>query len=203
MWPLLFVPLLLVLHDYMKAPIDLLYFTNPKRPLIGMRNTLIDILNWSSQYSVNDHPGLWLVKAHYDKIREEFQKVSNTAKKYLFHEADPWFDKNDNYYFYKVEDFPKLKSLINQIPCIHEETAIFAVVEGPMVIPPHRAETNVLLRYHLTIEGGEDCTLYTERGKHQHREGEDFLFDHARYHEVTKTGQDKRVVLILDVHRCF
>jgi hypothetical protein len=203
MWPLLFVPLLLILHDYMKAPIDRLYFTNPKRPLIGMRNTLIDILNWSSQYSVNDHPGLWLVKAHYDKIREEFQKVSNTAKKYLFHEADPWFDKNDNYYFYKVEDFPKLKSLINQIPCIHEETAIFAVVEGPMVIPPHRAETNVLLRYHLTIEGGGDCTLYTERGKHQHREGEDFLFDHARYHEVTKTGQDKRVVLILDVHRCF
>lgn len=203
MWPLLFVPLLLVFHDYMKAPIDKLYFTNPKRPLIGMRNTLIDIIKWSSRYSVNEHSGLWLVKAHYDKIRKEFQEVSKVAKKYLFHEADPWFDKNDNYYFYKVEDFPKLKSLIDQIPCIHKETALFAVIEGPIVIPPHRAETNLLLRYHLTIEGGGDCTLYTEKGKHRHYEGEDFLFDHARYHEVTKTGQDRRVVLILDVHRCF
>ena len=141
------------------------------------------------------------MKAHYDKIREEFQKVSNTAKKHLFHEADPWFDENDNYYFYKVEDFPKLKSLINQIPCIHEETAIFAVIEGPMVIPPHRAETNLLLRYHLTIEGGGDCALYTDRGGHAHSEGEDFLFDHAKYHELVKTGPDRRVVLILDVKR--
>ena len=203
MWQLLFVPFLLVLHDYMKAPIDNLYFTNPKRPLVGIRNALIDFINWTHEYSVNNHPGLWLVKAHYENIREEFQEVSKVAKKYFFHEADPWFDKNDNYYFYKVEDFPKLKSLINQIPCIHKETALFAVVDGPMVIPPHRAETNLLLRYHLTIEGGGDCTLYTEKGRHCHREGEDFLFDHARYHEVTKTGQDRRVVLILDVHRCF
>ena len=203
MWQLLFVPFLLVLHDYMKAPIDNLYFTNPKRPLVGIRNALIDFINWTHEYSVNNHPGLWLVKAHYENIREEFQEVSKVAKKYLFHEADPWFDKNDNYYFYKVEDFPKLKSLINQIPCIHKETALFAVVDGPMVIPPHRAETNLLLRYHLTIEGGGDCTLYTEKGRHRHCEGEDFLFDHARYHEVTKTDQGRRVVLILDVHRCF
>lgn len=203
MWQLLFVPFLLVLHDYMKAPIDNLYFTNPKRPLVGIRNALIDFINWTHEYSVNNHPGLWLVKAHYENIREEFQEVSKVAKKYLFHEADPWFDKNDNYYFYKAEDFPKLKSLINQIPCIHKETALFAVVDGPMVIPPHRAETNLLLRYHLTIEGGGDCTLYTEKGRHCHREGEDFLFDHARYHEVTKTDQGRRVVLILDVHRCF
>ena len=203
MWPLLLVPLLLILHDYMKVPIDRLYFNNPKRPLVGMRNTLIDILNWSSQYSVDDHPGLWLVKAHYDKIREEFQEVSKMAKKHLFHEADPWFEKNDGYYFYKAKDFPLLKSLINQIPSIYEETALFAVIEGPMVIPPHRAETNVLLRYHITIEGGKDCTLYTDRGTHTHSEGEDFLFDHAKYHELVKTGPDRRVVLILDVKRFF
>lgn len=203
MWALAVIPLWLVICDYLKAPIDRLYFTNPKRPLVGMRNTLIDILNWSSQYSVNDHPGLWLIKAHYQKIHKEFCEVSNTLKKQYFHDKDPWFDKNDNYYFYKAEDFPILKNLIDQIPCIHKETALFAVVDGPMVIPPHRAETNLLLRYHLTIESGGDCTLYTERGRHQHREGEDFLFDHARYHEVIKTGQDRRVVLILDVHRCF
>ena len=198
MWSLILIPMVLVLHDYLKAPIDRLYFTNPKRPLVGMRNTVIDILSVISTPTI---PGLWLVKAHYEKIRREFLEVSSVVERHLFHELDPWFDKNDGYYFYKAEDFPLLKSLIDQIPCIHKETALFAVIDGPMTIAPHRAETNLLLRYHLTIEGGGDCTLYTGRDPHKHREGEDFLFDHAKYHELVKTGNGRRVVLILDVKR--
>jgi hypothetical protein len=168
--------------------------------MVGMQNTVVDIL---SMVSTPEIPGLWLIKAHYDKIRREFLEVSSVVERHLFHELDPWFDKNDGYYFYKVEDFPILKSLVDQIPSIHKETALFAVIDGPMTIAPHRAETNLLLRYHLTIEGGGDCTLYTGRGPHKHREGEDFLFDHAKYHELVKTGNGRRVVLILDVHRCF
>lgn len=200
MWRLFLVPMGLILHDYMKAPIDRLYFNNPRRILTGMQNTLVDILSMASTREI---PGLWLIKAHYEKIRREFTELSPNVKRHLFHEADPWFDKNDGYYFHKVEDFPMLKNLIDQIPSIHKETAMFAVAEGPMVIPPHRAESNWLLRYHITIEGGGDCTLYTNKGAHRHREGEDFLFDHAKYHEVIKHGTDRRVVLILDVYRCF
>jgi len=203
MWPLVLVPVGLVLHDYLKAPIDRLYFQNPRRPLVGMRNTIIDILTGFSNYRVLDHPGLWLIKFHFRKIQKEFGKVSKKLEKQYFHDLDPWFEKNERYYFYKAESFPHLKSLIDQIPCINKENALFAVVEGPMTIAPHRAETNLLLRYHLTIEGGGDCTLYTEKGPHVHREGEEYLFDHARYHELTKTGDGRRVVLILDVHRCF
>ena len=200
MWPLVLVPIGLVLYDYLKAPIDRLYFQDPRRILLGIQNAVVDIL---SVVSTTEPPGLWLIKAHYEKIREEFLKISPTAKRHLFHDLDQWFDKNDGYYFYKVEDFPMLKNLIDQIPSIHKDTARFAVAEGPMVIPPHRAESNWYLRYHLTIEGGGDCTLYTEKGPHVHREGEEYLFDHARYHELTKTGDSRRVVLILDVHRCF
>ena len=29
--------------------------------------------------------------------------------------------------------------------------------------------------------------LYTDEGRHIHKEGEDILFDHARYHELMKT----------------
>ena len=192
--------MVLVLHDYLKAPIDRMYFNNPRRIMVGMQNTVVDIL---SVVSTPEIPGLWLIKAHYDKIRREFLEVSSVVERHLFHELDPWFDKNDGYYFYKVEDFPILKSLVDQIPSIHKETALFAVIDGPMTIAPHRAETNLLLRYHITIEGGGDCTLYTGRGPHKHREGEDFLFDHAKYHELVKTGNGRRVVLILDVHRCF
>jgi hypothetical protein len=200
MWSLILIPMVLVLHDYLKAPIDRMYFNNPRRIMVGMQNTVVDIL---SVVSTPEIPGLWLIKAHYDKIRREFLEVSSVVERHLFHELDPWFDKNDGYYFYKVEDFPILKSLVDQIPSIHKETALFAVIDGPMTIAPHRAETNLLLRYHLTIEGGGDCTLYTGRDPHKHREGEDFLFDHAKYHELVKTGNGRRVVLILDVHRCF
>jgi hypothetical protein len=200
MWSLILIPMVLVLHDYLKAPIDRMYFSNPRRIMVGMQNTVVDIL---SVVSTPEIPGLWLIKAHYDKIRREFLEVSSVVERHLFHELDPWFDKNDGYYFYKVEDFPILKSLVDQIPSIHKETALFAVIDGPMTIAPHRAETNLLLRYHLTIEGGGDCTLYTGRDPHKHREGEDFLFDHAKYHELVKTGNGRRVVLILDVHRCF
>jgi aspartyl/asparaginyl beta-hydroxylase (cupin superfamily) len=153
--------------------------------------------------STPDIPGLWRIKAHYESIHREFMEVSPTLKRHFFHDLDTWFDKNNGYYFYKAEDFPVLKSLIDQVPAIHKETAVFAVVEGPMVIPPHRAESNWLLRYHLTIEGGGDCTLFTTRGAHVHEEGEEFLFDHARYHELVKTGKGRRVVLILDVYRCL
>jgi len=81
------------------------------------------------------------------------------------------------------------------------DTAVFAVMDAPMSIAPHRAETNLWLRYHLTVEGGGDCTLYTGRGAHEHMEGEDFLFDHAKIHSVAKKGTQKRVVLILDIKR--
>lgn len=201
MWTVLLIPCLLVLYDYSKTPIDRLYFNNPKRILMGMRNTLTDILLYAAEYSIYDYPGLWLIKLHLNKIRQEYEKISKTACKYIFHETDPWFEKNDGYYFYKVEDFPELKSLIDQIPSIDKETAIFSVMEGPVRIPPHRAESNHLLRYHITILGGGDCILQTDKGPHVHREGEEFLFDHSRYHEVTKTGNTKRVVLILDVKR--
>jgi len=201
MWRFLVLPMSLVLYDYLKAPIDRLYFQTPMRPFVGMRNTLIDLIDWCSEYRTKDYPGLWLVKLHYEKIREEFKEVSKTVKKHFFHELDPWFDKNPNYYYYKMEDFPVLKSLIKQIPCVCHDTAMFAVMDAPMSIAPHRAETNLWLRYHLTIESGGDCTLYTEKGPHEHKEGEDFLFDHARIHSVVKTGVQRRVVLILDIKR--
>ena len=103
MLTVILVPFFLVLHDYLKSPIDRLYFRKPLRPLVGMRNTMIDIINWGSKCSVNDYPGLWLVKAHFDKIRGEFKEVSKTAETHLFHELDPWFEVNPNYYYYKVQ----------------------------------------------------------------------------------------------------
>jgi len=201
MWSLLLVPISMICYDYLKSPIDILYFTKIARPLLGIQNTFRDIIYSTSRHAIKDYPGLFLIKMHHKNIREEFDRISPTLEKKYYHDIDPWFEINNSYYFYKIEKFPLLYDLVKQIKCIDTNVAAFAVVEGTMVIPPHRAETNELLRYQLTIHGDGDCSLYTDEGRHIHREGEDILFDQGRYHELMKTGDGRRVVLILDVHR--
>tara|TARA_Y100000389_G_scaffold131011_1_gene128458 strand:+ start:560 stop:1165 length:606 start_codon:yes stop_codon:yes gene_type:complete len=201
MWTLTVIPVLMILHDYMKAPIDRLYFTNLWRPLLGIQNTFRDAIHCVSTHNVEKYPGLLLLKLHYQKIKDEFERLSPTLTKKYQHDHDKWSPHNMNYCFYEVKDFPILWNLINQISCVDKERPHFAVIDGPMIIPPHRAESNKRLRYQLTLEGDGDCSLYTENGRHIHKEGEEFLFDHGRYHELIKIGEGKRVVLILDIHR--
>jgi aspartyl/asparaginyl beta-hydroxylase (cupin superfamily) len=152
-------------------------------------------------HDINEYTGLWLIGANFNGIRNEFNEGIKKTNRYYFHNLDKWFTPNDKYYYYKVRDFPKIQEFIERIPCVDKDTGIFSVIEGPLVIPPHRAESNTQLRYHLTIESGKDCVLDTENGSHLHLTGEQFLFDHARYHKVTKNGTARRVVLILDIHR--
>src|SRR6056300_530333 len=97
MWYLTLIPILLIGRDYMKAPIDNLYFNNWRRPFIGMRNTLIDVLMHSPEYSVWQFKGLHLIQKHYRDIRKEFEDVSKTLDKTMYHDLDVWFDKNDKY----------------------------------------------------------------------------------------------------------
>ena len=201
MWRLLWIPVVLVLHDYLKSPIDTLYFQNPLRPLIGMRNTLVDLICHKFDYNVMEYANLWFVRANYNKILYEYEVCVSKAKKKYFHELDPWFKKNAGYYYYEVKDFPEVQKIIDQIPCVDKDTAKFAVIEGPMTIAPHRAESNLMLRYHLTIKGGKHCVLYTSNGGHHHEPGKDYLFDHSRVHSLVKRSFQRRVVLILDVHR--
>ena len=201
MWSLLLVPGVMILVDYLKMPIDTLYFTKVGRPLLGIANTFRDVIHGTSNHCVKNYPGLFLLRMHYSKIREEFNRVSPTLDKKYYHDIDPWFEKNDNYYFYKIQHFPLLNSLVKQIKCVDTAVSAFAVIDWPMTIPPHRAESNKLLRYQLTIQGDGDCTLYTEGGRYTQTGGEDFLFDHSRYHELEKNGTGRRVLLILDIHR--
>jgi len=198
MWRLVVI---LILYDFFKAPIDLLYFQNPWRPLVGIRNTLTDIFMHRRRYDHNDYQGLWKVKTNFWAIRREFYDTFSKTDKYYFHDLDKWFDKNNKYYYYKAKDFPKLYTLLRSIPCVDEDTAMFSVIEGPLTIPPHKAESNTQLRYHLTLESGKDCILETEYDQHVHLTGEEFLFDHSRYHAVQKLGHKRRITLILDIRR--
>lgn len=171
------------------------------RPLYGIRNTIVDIFMYKPTYDTHKFNGLKNLQPRHKEIREEYDKYSHKFKKIYYHEEDPWFPSSKNYYYYKASYFPKLYNYLLNIPCIRKDTAMLAVMEGAYEIPPHRAESNLYLRYHLTIKSGGECTLYTDTGNHSHDEGSEFLFDHSRYHGVKKAGNGTRVVLILDVHR--
>ena len=196
MW-FLVLPFVLLLNDYLKNPIDRLYFQKPLRPLVGIRNSLVDLFFYKPHYSVDDFPGLWRVQKHFFDIKDEYDGLHKNAQKWYFHDLDPWFDRNEKYYYYKIHDFPNIYAFLKTVPCV--DHAMIAVMEGPMSISAHRAESNLQLRYHLTLEGTSN--LNTEFEFHKHEPGEYILFDHARYHRVDKTDEQKRVVLILDINR--
>jgi hypothetical protein len=197
----LWVAFACVMRDFMIDPIDRLYFQNPWRPLVGIRNTLIDILfgDIGDEYT---YRRLWMVHTEWNTIRNAFVIGEPMAKKCYFHDMDEWFDHSENYYYYKVDDFPAVKNLLDEIPSVDTSTAVFSVIDGPMTIPVHRAESNLQLRYHLTLEGDGDCILHLADGRsHKHVTGEHILFDHSKSHSLVKFGTGRRVVLILDVNR--
>lgn len=199
MWLLL--PLAAVAYDWMKPPIDRLYFQNPLRALVGVRNALVDAVFWQCRYNVSDYPGLWTLEAHWERMCDEFQRLHPSLPKYFFHDLDDWFPRNDKYYYYKIEDFPEMKTLIERIPCVDKKSGVLAVMDGPSTLPPHRAESNLYLRYQLTLEGGGQSVLRTKHVTHAQSPGRAFIFDHGCYHEVENGGQGRRVVLILDIKR--
>ena len=63
----------------------MLYFQRPLRPLVGMRNTLVDMMFHKFEYNIMDYPNLWFVRANYNKILYEFEKGVADAKKHYFH----------------------------------------------------------------------------------------------------------------------
>jgi hypothetical protein len=193
----LLIPIVFIAFDYFKNPIDRLYFHKPLRPLVGIRNTLLDMLLYKPFYHPNDFNDLWILKLYHREILDSVYSGMKNVKKYYFHDDDKWFDETEKYYYYKLEDFPLIKSRMDKIPCV--VGGMIAVMEGPMHIPPHRAEHNLYLRYHLTLEG--TSTLTTEYETHEHKAGEHMIFDHSRYHKVEKTTDDRRIVLILDIKR--
>lgn len=194
------IALIAVAYDYFKAPVDRLYFQRPLRCVVALRNFFYDFFLSRHYYRVNDFPGLWLVRAHFDDICEEYYLREAHAKKTWFHDDDPWFDYNPDYYFMKVKEFPKLHRLLKSIPCV-EDDGIIAVMEKPMHLPPHRAETNIQLRYQLVLQGTTKSVLHTQNGDFTQNTREDILFDHALQHSVSNTGSGRRVVLLLNVKR--
>ena len=201
---IILILLKLLSHDYHKPPIDKLYFKNPKRIYVGIRNSIIDIFFYKAKYEITEYKNLSILSERYKEIQEEFiNKHEQKTKKY-FHDLDEWFEKDYNYYYYDCKEFKLTKDLITEIPSIEINSAVFSVMKGPYYLPNHKAESNYYLRYQLTIlnkSKNNDSWLIVGKEYHNHKEGECILFDHSRSHSVEKNSDEIRVVLIADVNR--
>ena len=180
----------LFLLDYFKRPIDNLYFQNPIRPFLGIRNSFIEIFFKKNKYIF---PELYIFKKNIIHIKKDFEKNFLKSEKIY----DDWFPDNKNYYTYKIDNFPYIHKMIKSVPRV--KNAFIAVMDCAMTIPPHRAESNLYLRYHLTLEG--TSTLETLDGTYEHSEGEHFIFDPGDWHAVAKKTNERRVVLMMDISR--
>ena len=199
---ILMILLLLFLRDYFKDPIDNLYFQNPWRIFVGMRNTLYDIVSYKKEYNVDEYDGLYKIRENFSMIKKEFDKLSHDCPKTFMHELDEFLPKNPGYYALYCKNFPETFKLLESIPCVDMEITHFLVIEGPLYLCPHRAESNHLLRYQMTLYGTEHSFIEVETGQRlYHLPGQEFLFDHSRKHALSKHDKEKRVVLCLNIKR--
>lgn len=194
---------LMILWDFLKQPIDLLYFQKPLRPFVGLLNTLTDILMYRDRYRIEDYPNLEILHKNFFRIKEEFQKVSKVSKKTFCHEYDPFLPKSSEYYSYDCKDFPYTWSLLKQIPSANLENARFNVIDGEYSLPSHKGDTNVALVYNMTVEGDPDSYLEIFDGtRYPYIENvPGVLYDHSLKHSVTKNGIKRRTILFLNINR--
>lgn len=56
---------LMILWDFLKQPIDLLYFQKPMRPLVGLLNTCTDIMMYRDRYRIEDYTNLEILHKNF------------------------------------------------------------------------------------------------------------------------------------------
>ncbi len=105
MWSLLLVPGVMILVDYLKMPIDTLYFTKVGRPLLGIANTFRDVIHGTSNHCVKNYPGLFLLGCTSVKYVERLTRVSQPSDRRNTLVSDPGFERNDNINFIKFHTF--------------------------------------------------------------------------------------------------
>ncbi len=96
---------------------------------------------------------------------------------------------------------PVTARLVGQIPGL--QSAFFSILNPGAHLPRHRGVTKAMLTYHLGLKVPDDpaCWIRVEDREYRWAEGQSFLFDDTRYHEVRNGSNEERVVLLIHVSR--
>jgi len=97
---------------------------------------------------------------------------------------------------------PVTASLVDKIPGLL--TAMYSIHQPGAHLPRHRGVTKGMVTYHLGVRVPEDksqCFIRVEDRNYNWQEGQFFVFDDTRHHEVFNHSQTPRVVLLLHIRR--
>lgn len=97
---------------------------------------------------------------------------------------------------------PVTASVVDDIPDL--ETAFFSVLVPGAHLPRHRGVTKALITCHLPLQVPRDrqrCWIEVDGQRFHWTEGEAFIFDDTRVHEVRNDSDENRVVLLIHVRR--
>lgn len=159
-------------------------------------------------YDTKDYPFIALIEGGYNDIKSEL--ILNlrerphlfTAETENLHVGGEWTElrlKSSGYGFTKyTQYFPQTMQHIQK--CGQSFTSIkFSAVQPGTHIRTHTGPSNERLRLHLCLvhTGGAKIRVGTDW--HTWTEGKVIMFDDSWEHEVIHTGQETRIVLILDI----
>jgi beta-hydroxylase len=119
----------------------------------------------------------------------------NRWKTYVFYAYGKRVERNCN-------ECPETARLIASIPRM--TTALFSILDGPKVLPPHRGPYKGVLRYHLALkvpEPSEQCGIRVKNDIRHWEEGKSLIFDDTHEHEAWNRTDHTRVVLFVDFLR--
>lgn len=159
-------------------------------------------------YDTKDYPFIALIEAGYKDIKSELtfnlqeRPQLFTEETENLHIGGEWTElrlKSSGYGFTKyTQYFPKTMQHIQK--CGQTFTSIkFSAIQPGTHIRTHTGPSNERLRLHLCLihTGGAKIRVGTDW--HTWTEGKVIMFDDSWEHEVIHTGQETRIVLILDI----
>lgn len=99
-----------------------------------------------------------------------------------------------------IERCPKTWAVVDQCPLLRgmRGGVYFSIIYPGTHILPHCGQSNLKLRYHLTIEEAEGARIRSSQEWRTWRRGKCLILDDSFEHEVIHAGDKRRVVLIVD-----
>ena len=150
------------------------------------------------------------IRQEADQVLQEIKKIPPLGEVSPDHQRLDYTGKWRAYFLWgygyrldrNCERCPMTASLVDKVPGLL--TAMYSVHEPGAHLPRHRGVTKGLLTYHLGLhipEQQSECHIEVEQRHYHWREGEFFIFDDTRYHEVFNNSTTPRVIILLHIKR--
>lgn len=159
-------------------------------------------------YKTKNYPFIAKLEAGYEDIKSELlynlehRSQLFTGETENLHVGGEWIELRLKSSGYGFTDYAKYfeKTMKHIHECGQEFTSIkFSAIRPGTHIRTHTGPSNERLRLHLTLLHDGGAQIRVGKEWHTWEEGKVIMFDDSWEHEVIHTGQDIRVVLIMDI----